>query len=73
MFNKTAHADYVKCFPACLCFLNLHIGAKDLIPELLFRESYSYLKRSGTFLGHYALPAATIHAYVIICIRTDNL
>ena len=36
--DKTAHEYYVKCFPTCLCFLNLHIGTKEITPKLIFRS-----------------------------------
>ena len=44
---KTAYAkNFIKCFPTCFYFLNLHIGVKEMSPKLILRQSYGNLKRS---------------------------
>ena len=35
--DRTAYAIFVKWFPTCFCFLNLHIGVKEMISKLILR------------------------------------
>ena len=46
--DTPADAKFViKCFPACSCFLNLHIGVEKNDPRLTLRQSYTILSAVG--------------------------
>ena len=48
--DKTAHAKFIKCFPRCFCFLNLHIDLQINIKTIVW-QSLAILSAVG--LGPY--------------------
>ena len=62
--DKTAHANYVKCFPAGKCFLNLHIGAKEVTPsECLDNSDLKRFPNQARCDRHLKMKSTLGHVY----------